>query len=98
MTRRLLLFLAATWPWLSRSSAQEAAKPKADSDSQASRDAAVLEAVLMDVLTRRHPDSALIDGKELLFSPNVPDYPPLEISDIQQALKERKKPSPNSNA
>jgi hypothetical protein len=98
MTRRLLLFLATTWPCLSCGSAQKPAKSdsetdsESDSDSQTTRDAAVLDAVFNDLFTHSHPDSPLGgDHKKLLFSPDELDYS-LEdwfARNLPQHLKER---------
>src|SRR5262245_32284373 len=88
MTRRLLLFLAGSWPWPAGAFAQ--ASPK--SDSNASSDFAVLEVVLRDLLS--WPESPLefhsTTEKQLLFSPEAL-ADPLEVPDILHRLDRRKR-------
>ena len=77
MTRRLMLLLAATWPWSSRGIAQERRKSKSNPESATGRDSAVLEAVLKDLLTWSQtplePRNATT--KEILFAPNAVTRP-----------------------
>ena len=93
MTRRLLLLLASAWPWPSIGLAQEPVKLKSDPTSQASRDAAVLQVVLDDLVFRT--DSPLRDHKQIFFSPDLSGSRLLGSDDaLQRRLKERWKLSP----
>lgn len=86
---RLLLFLAAAWFWPTDGFAQEPPQPKVGSD--AGHDSAVLEVVLMDLLT--WPDSPLESHettKRILFSQEGPADRPT-VADVLDGKHAKKK-------